>query len=186
MPLVEITRESIIFDPKVQTYCNNPKFRCPNYGHSWACPPEAPYLEEEINKYNKFYLVYVRFDLENYVKEQKIKHPRRSDEKLRLHFYGKDLVRDLFEVEMNKFLEEYGNKFNDRLILWEGHCRVCLNPKDKGCTHDNGKGCRYPKKRRYSIEAVGIDVGKTVKSTKIELEWPPKKFVYRFGIACFK
>ncbi len=186
MPYLEIDHKDIVFDPKVQTFCNNPKFKCPNYGHSWACPPEAPYLEKEVSQFKKFFLVFVKFDLETYVKEQKVMHPRRSEEKLRTHFYGKELVRDLFEQEMNKFLEECGNKFGERLILWEGHCRTCNNPVDKGCTHDSGKGCRYPKKRHYSIEAVGINVDKTVKNAKIQLEWPPKKCVYRFGIVCFK
>ncbi|MHA1412798.1 MAG: DUF2284 domain-containing protein, partial [Promethearchaeota archaeon] len=49
-----------------------------------------------------------------------------------------------------------------------------------------GQPCRYPDKIRYSMEAVGINVTETVRKLNFKIEWPPKKHVYRFGVACLK
>ena len=47
------------------------------------------------------------------------------------------------------------------------------------------EGCRYSDKNRYSMEAVGIEVTKTVRALNFEIQWPPKNHVYRFGLVCF-
>ena len=186
MPYIEIRYSDISFDPKVQTFCHNPKFKCPNYGHSWACPPEAPYLEKVVSSFRKFYLVYYQFDLKSYVKQIKANHPKRKEEKILGSFYAKALMRDYLETELLSFIDEYQEDYEERLVLWDGYCRVCNNPKDKYCTYDSGKPCRYPDKKRYSMEAVGINVNDTVKNLQIELEWPPLNYAYRFGLVCFK
>lgn len=189
MPYLEIQFKDIFFDRIVQTYCNNPKFKCPNYGHTWGCPPEAPYLEEKVSQFKKFYLIYYQFNLEEYVNKEKSKHPKRSEQTIRTSFYRKNLIRDLVEKELFRFLEQYKDPYTERLILWDGYCRVCENTKDGGCTYDKKISCRYPDKKRYSMEAVGIDVDKTIKNIKhldFTLEWPPIRYIYRFGLACFK
>ena len=61
MPVREIRFEDLEFDKSVQTFCISDKFKCPNYGHSWACPPEAPYLEEQVSKFERFFLIYSKF-----------------------------------------------------------------------------------------------------------------------------
>lgn len=186
MPILEIKLEDIFFDPKVQTYCVNPNFKCPSYEHSWACPPEAPYLEEEVSKYQKFFLVYVKFNLSEYIQEIKAKYPKKSESNIKNAFFMTNLLRDKLEQEILEFFKEYYNKFEKKLILWDGFCRVCFNKKDRGCTYDSGDPCRYPDKKRYSMEAVGIDVTQSVKRLNLDLEWPPNKYVYRFGLVCLK
>ncbi len=186
MPHIEIKFEDVEFDTEVQGYCNNPKLKCPNFGHSHSCPPVAPYLEEEASKYEKFFLVYSRFDLESHIKEVKAKHPRRSEKRIRNMFFMKSYLRDTQEKEILQFLENHNKNYQDKLILWDGTCRVCSNRKDKGCTYDSGKSCRYPDKKRYSMEAVGIHVTNTVKKINLDLEWPPVRYYYRFGLVCFK
>ncbi|NVM34624.1 MAG: DUF2284 domain-containing protein [Candidatus Lokiarchaeota archaeon] len=175
-----------MFDPKVQTYCVNPSFKCPSFGHSWACPPEAPYLEEEVSKYQKFFLLYVKFNLNEYIQKVQANHPKRSEETIRNEFFMKNLLRDKLEQEIFSFIEEDQSLYEKRLILWDGFCRVCYNKNDKGCTYDSGDPCRYPDKKRYSMEAVGIDVTKTVNNLNFNLEWPPNDYVYRFGLVCIK
>ena len=98
----------------------------------------------------------------------------------------KNLLRDNLEQEMLKFIEELQDSYEQKLILWDGFCRICLNKKDNGCTYDAGDPCRYPDKIRYSMEAVGIDVTQTVKNLNFKIEWPPNDFVYRFGLVCLK
>ncbi len=186
MPFLEINFNDIIFDEKVQTYCINSNFRCPSYGHSWACPPEAPYLEQEVSKYIKFYLIFVKFNLDSYVEKEKLKHPKRNEISIRNALFMKNLLRDDLEEEIKKFLKDHQDLYNEKFVLWDGFCRICSNEKDNGCTYDEGEPCRYPDKKRYSMEAVGIDVTQSVRNLKFNLEWPPNEFVYRFGLVCFK
>ena len=182
MPYMELSFDQISFDPEVQTYCNNPKFQCPYYGHSWTCPPEAPYLEEEVSQYKKIYLLYHQFDIEAYVNEIKAKHPRRSENRIRSSLFRRNFVRDYLEKEIYQFLDQFQNNFKEKLVLWDGHCRICK----KTCTYNNGDPCRYPNKKRYSMEAVGINVDKTVRNLNINIEWPPINHIYRFGLVCFR
>jgi predicted metal-binding protein len=186
LSFLEIKLKDIIFDPKVQTYCVNTNFKCPSYGHSWTCPPEAPYLEEEVSKYKKFYLIFVKLNLKKYIEKKKVNHPNRSDISIRNAFFMKNFLRDKLEQEVKLFIEKYNNNYEEKLILWDGFCRICFNKEDKGCTYDDGDPCRYPYKKRYSMEAVGIDVNQTVKNLNFNLEWPPNKYTYRFGLVCFK
>lgn len=186
MPFIEIKFRGIIFDPKVRSYCANSNFKCPSYAHSWACPPEAPYLEKQISKFQRFFLIYVKFDLEKYVKEIQVKHPKKSENSIRNALYMKNLLRDELEEEILQFIMDYPEKYENKLILWDGFCRLCYNEKGVGCTYDSGKPCRYPNKIRYSMEAVGIDVTESVSILNFNLEWPPIKFLYRFGLICLK
>jgi predicted metal-binding protein len=186
LPFLKINLKDIIFNPKVQFYCVNSNFKCPSYGHSWACPPEAPYLEQEVSKYVKFYLIFIKFNLSNYIEKKKIKHPTRNEKSIRNAFFMKNLLRDKLEREIELCINKYFTSYDEKLILWDGFCRLCLNEKEKGCTYDVGDPCRYPDKIRYSMEGVGIDVNQTTKNLNFNLEWPPNKFVYRFGLVCFK
>ncbi|MFX1329571.1 MAG: DUF2284 domain-containing protein [Promethearchaeota archaeon] len=185
MPAIEIKYNNIIFSPEVQRYCNNPKLKCPKYGHSWTCPPEAPYLEKEVSSYKKFYLIYSEFNLKEYMKKEKIMHPNLSEERIKNNLYRNNFLKDNLENEILSFLKNRELKFRRRFILWNGFCGICDNTKDKGCTYDNEKSCRYPNKKRYSMEAVGIHVSDTVKTLNINIEWPPVNYVYLFGLICF-
>jgi len=186
MPFIEIEFRDIIFNSNVRSYCVNSDFQCPNYAHSWACPPEAPYLEKLISQFHSFFLIYVKFDVGKYVKEIQIRNPKKSEKSIRNTLYMKNLLRDELEKEILRFIADYPKKCEDKLILWDGFCRVCYNIKNLGCTYDSGKPCRYPNKIRYSMEAVGIDVTKSVRNLNFNLEWPPIKFLYRFGLICFR
>ena len=90
------------------------------------------------------------------------------------------------EQEIHLFIDKSQNSYKERFILWDGFCRICFNKKDNGCTYDSGNPCRYPDKKRYSMEAVGIDVTNTVKKLNQAIEWPPINYAYRFGLVCFK
>ncbi|TXT59581.1 MAG: hypothetical protein BAJALOKI2v1_190005 [Promethearchaeota archaeon] len=188
MPWKRINKKDIKFDPEVQTYCVSEQFNCPNYNHSWACPPEAPYLEEEIlQNYRKFYLVYSKMQL-----NQKITTEQRSGNKSSRNrsknlssLQKYNLIRNKIEQEIEKFLNDPPEDFEEVRVLWDGHCRIC-EEQGKKCTYDEGIACRYPEKIRYSMEAVGIHVTKTVKKVDIDIEWPPRNHIYRFALICLK
>jgi predicted metal-binding protein len=186
LPYREINLKDIIFDPKVQTYCVSSNYKCPSYGHSWACPPEAPYLEEEVSKFKAFYLVYCEIDLVNQVKKEKVKNPNLSESQIRTKLLGSSLLRDKMREEIKFLLNKEQNENKEKLILGSGYCRACFNKKDGGCTYDSGKPCRYPNKKRYSMEAAGIHVTETIKNLGLNIEWPPINYVYQFGLVCLK
>lgn len=186
MPFLKVELKDIIFDPKVQTYCVSPSYKCPSYGHSWACPPEAPYLEAEVAKFKEFYLIYYQLNLSDYIKKEKAKYPEKSEATIKNMVYTNNLLHDKLENEIIDFLDKYKKPYEEKLILWDGYCRICSNKLDKGCTYDTGKPCRYPDKRKYSMEAVGIEVTTTVANLNLNIQWPPKDFLYRFGLICFK
>ena len=185
LTIIEIDKKNIVFDPEVQTYCINPGFKCPNYGHSWACPPEAPYLDKILREYVKFFLIYEKFDIKEYIREKRKKFPKRDEKKLRNAFYRDNFMRNSIEENVNAFINKYDEKYNEILVLWDGHCRVCEKNKEK-CTYDSGSECRYPNEIRYSMEAVGINVTETVKNLNLDIEWPPKHYAYRFSLVCLK
>lgn len=186
MPYTEIKFRDIIFDPEVQSYCVNSNFKCPNYNHSWACPPEAPYLEKEVSTFNKFFLIYYKCDLNKHIEKEKLKHPNQSEKRIKNKLLMTNFLRDKLEQEIFEFLNEFQDNCKQKFVLWDGHCRVCYNILDKDCSYDSGEPCRYPDKIRYSMEAVGIDVTKTVRNVDLDIEWPPINYVYRFGLICIK
>ncbi|MBD3195258.1 MAG: hypothetical protein GF317_09395 [Candidatus Lokiarchaeota archaeon] len=177
MPWKEIQKEKILFDKKVQTFCVSNKFECPNYGHNWACPPEAPYLEDEIMNFEKYFLVYSKIIISS---EKDTKEIEKSNS---LNIQKE--LRDEIEGEISRFLKQNKSKYERIKILWDGHCRIC-SKEGKKCTYDTGESCRYPDKIRYSMEAVGIHVTKTVKKAGLNIEWPPKNHVFRFALISAK
>ncbi|MFX1312752.1 MAG: DUF2284 domain-containing protein [Promethearchaeota archaeon] len=185
MPYKEIKLRDIIFDPEVQSYCVNSNFRCPNYNHSWACPPEAPYLEREVAKFSRFFLIYYKYDLTRHIEIEKLIYPDKRDERIKNELLITNFLRDKLEKEIFEIIDKLQINYEQKLILWDGYCRVCNN-LGKICTYDDDKPCRYPEEIRYSMEAVGIDVTKTVRKVNINIEWPPINKVYRFGLVCIK
>jgi predicted metal-binding protein len=188
MPSIQIQYEDLYFDPKVQEMCISPSFKCPFYGHSWSCPPNSPYLEKALSTYKEFYLIYSMFDLETYIKEEK-ERTGRSEFYVKNTFLltkGFDLT-DL-EDEFEKFLGQYNKDYKKRLLLYDGTCKYCKIQNEGACTFDTGEPCRFPKEKRFSMEAIGIEVIRTVRKlkNKLNFDYPSNKYSYRFGLACFK
>jgi predicted metal-binding protein len=166
MPTIEIDYDDIVFDKEVQQFCNNDQFQCPNYHHSWGCPPEAPYLEEKVAEYTHHLLVYIKEDIN-----------RKGHNNLAL--------KEKFEREMLSTAEKIKARSADMHLLWGGHCTLCKRRLDKRCTYDANEPCRFPDEIRYSMEAVGINVDATVKNVDIHIEWPPTDHVYKFGLISY-
>lgn len=186
MPHIEITYNDLKFEPEVQKLCLNPKFKCPNYNNNWACPPEAPYLEEELARYKLFFLIFFRFDIKPYSHSLRKKHPKWTHQRILNRVYSKRLTESGLEMEIFRFLDNYEGNFSENKVLWGGHCNFCYLKLKKGCSKSDNESCRFPDDRRYSMEAVGINVDKTVRNLGFDLEWPPKKHLFRFGLMCFK
>ena len=188
MPFIQITYDDLYFDPKVQEMCISPSFKCPSYGHSWSCPPNSPYLEKALSMYAEFYLIYSKFDLEQYIKKEKDRSGRSEFFIKNTFLLTKSFRTNDLEKEVNNFLKKYKQPYKKRLLLYDGTCKYCEMQNLNGCNFDSGEPCRYPDKKQYSMEAVGIEVIKTVLrlKDKLNIEYPSNKYSYRFGLACFK
>jgi len=187
MPAIEIKYSDIFFDPKVQTMCVSPSFTCPHYNHSHSCPPVAPYLEKELSSYKKFYLIFSRFNLSEYIKKEKAQYPNRSEQRIKFIFHMNNLYREDLKEEVENFLSENNLESEEMLLLYDGTCRICLNDQDKVCTFDSGKPCRYPDRKMVSMEAIGMEVIRTVvKLPNRDFEYPSQTYSYRFGLVCIK
>ena len=111
---------------------------CPNYGGSWSCPPHA---FDPMERWRRF---------------------------SRLHLYGRMLVpndRGQRIEDALRTMEEEKLHVLERMLAWEGtnpgsmalaagSCTLC-----EPCARKEGLPCQYPGRMRYSIEALGGDVG---------------------------
>jgi predicted metal-binding protein len=185
MPFIQIKFENLYFSREVQEMCVSPSFKCPSYGHSWTCPPAAPYLEKAISTHNEFYIIYSKFDLEAYIKKERALTNRSEFYVKNMFLLTKSFLTEDLNVEFEKFLAQHNNPYKKRLLLYDGTCKFCSTQNAGECTYDAGEPCRYPKEKRFSMEAVGIEVIKSILELKID-GYPSNKYSYRFGLACFK
>ena len=133
--------------------------QCPFYGKMWSCPPDMPSLEDYLKKQNTVYLIGVKVNYSEALQREG-NTPEKAQE-IRDDSYEK-VKRNLLLVllELEKIVSE-------GKCIGAGRCGLC-----KECTREQGKACRYPAMRRYSIAAFGFDCGVMMKEQlKLELQW---------------
>jgi len=120
--------------PKFLAYCRE----CPSYGNRWSCPPFDFNPMDIWRKYKTLRLYAL------------ILKPLDRD--------GKKLVEALWKKKpgFDQGLVELESKYPGSLALSGGTCVLCGE-----CQRTYGMPCCQPDKLRYSIEALGGDVGKT-------------------------
>jgi predicted metal-binding protein len=144
-------------------------------------------MENEMAKYNKFFLVYSQFNIAEYIKKEKEVHPTYGEKRIRYFFYINHHLDGYLEKEMDIFLKNYSESYNNILPLYAGTCKLCRWEGYDGCTFDDDIPCRFPERKRYSMEAVGIEVIKTVLNLKNkDFEYPSKIYEFTFGLICLK
>lgn len=144
---------------------------CPNYGAIWSCPPFDFDAEGCWRRFSCLLVIARKIHLPGGISQA---------EGFRiLEEVKADMSRELFEMEAAN---------PGSVSLSAGSCSICRNAfgcetesetetgtgnaAPHGCTRSNGQPCRYPDTMRYSIEALGGNVGLTVqKLLGIQLEW---------------
>lgn len=144
---------------------------CPNYGVIWSCPPFDFDAEDFWCRFSRLLVIARKIHLPGGISQA---------EGFRiLEEVKADMSRELFEMEAAN---------PGSVSLSAGSCSICRNAfgcetesenetgtgnaAPHGCTRSNGQPCRYPDTMRYSIEALGGNVGLTVqKLLGIQLEW---------------
>ncbi|BAI61799.1 conserved hypothetical protein [Methanocella paludicola SANAE] len=134
------------------------QFGCKNYGTRYTCPPHSPTPEatrQVLDEYSKAYLIkyegFLGFD------EYPPKRLPDAMDELSLH-----VCKAAFDMERHAFLSGYYKAFS-----YGAHrCRKC----DVCEVVQGGKGCRFPKDTRPSLESAGIDVFQTAKNAGMYTE----------------
>jgi len=122
---------------------------CKNYGHKWCCPPFAPSFNDYCNKEGIFVVLF-KCDL-NQINSTKYNRMR--------------IANVVMKSRIDKLMRELENDFKTKFFS-SGSCRLC---KPCRCPEP----CKYPDKKRYSLEATGVDCADLAKRLGVELEWYP-------------
>ena len=127
------------------------KSGCKNYGRKYSCPPFSPSFESLSSGHGGLFVLIFRCNL------SQIKSTEYN--KLRI---ANVVMKSRIDKLMRVLEQRFGTKF-----LSTGSCRLC-----KPCRAKLNQPCRHPDKRRYSLEAVGIDCNHLSQALfKIPLQW---------------
>lgn len=145
--------------PKFAEFCK----ACPNYENNWGCGPYDFDPMDIWRSYKTLRVILYRF------------------------YPEKDMTMEgAFEMlqKVKRELMEYTQKLEAEIpgstSLWAGTCDLC-----KTCARKSGEPCRNPKTLRYSIEALGGDVGKTIKDLfDIEIKWGTGTMLPEYYVLC--
>lgn len=157
MYTVEKFEKKIGVEEYIEGYVNVAEFleyckKCGNCNTVWSCPPYDFEPEDYWRKYKTLTVLAWKINFEQDIS------PEESIEILKK-------VKD----EMSVYLYEAEGKSAGSVSLSAGSCSLC---RSEGCTRSKGEPCRNPEKMRYSIEAIGGNVGLTVsKLMGIKIEW---------------
>lgn len=148
---------------------------CPNYGKKWSCPP----FDFSAEVYWKRYQTLRLFGFRVPVPAGRRERPLSQNALSRLI----DEVLWPEKRKLNQELMELERKYPKSVSLSAGSCQCCAR-----CARPLGKSCYQPSRMRYSIEALGGDVGKTAKEILgTEIQWakdgvPPPYFTLVCGL----
>lgn len=132
---------------------------CPDYGKVWSCPPGVPDAAAYLEAYKGCFLIAVKVI---YSKETlAAADSAKKAAEIRLRSYEKvkrNLLITLLALE---------GHVPGGLCIGAGRCILC-----EKCAREDGRACRYPDWRRYSITAFGFAFAKLLKDKmNLSLLW---------------
>jgi len=152
---------SFVFEERVKALC----FHCASYSTKWTCPQKMPKInyEKVFSEYKNGLLVYCKFDN---IKEEEFPEIRKKSTNL--------LHKELLKLE--KIC--WNNNLPMAISFIGGGCKLCKN----GCADDK---CRNPYLARIPLEATGINVIKSLEKIEIDVSFPVKETLCRYGLLLF-
>ncbi|QIB69653.1 metal-binding protein [Aminipila butyrica] len=174
----------------VKEYVNVEEFleyckQCSSYGQKWTCPPFDFDPMGYWNQFQRIVLLGRKIVFDQQDQQQLSKEAAKEEMYDILAAEKKILSEELYEME---------EKLVDSVSLSAGSCSLCGDRlmETHSCTRSvcpegsAKESCRYYHKLRYSIEALGGDVGRTCsKLLGVDLEWlEPDKLPSYFVLVC--
>jgi predicted metal-binding protein len=148
-----INRKDIITDKVL--FDNLCKIGCPNFGKKYSCPPYSPKFENLARDFDYLFVAMFLCPLDQ-IKSTEYNKIR--------------IANSVMKSRMDKFMRNL-EKNEGGLFMSNGSCRLC-----RSCALKISRPCKYPSKRRYSLESTGIDVNQiTQKYFNKKLLWYDKK-----------
>ncbi|SIQ46970.1 Predicted metal-binding protein [Alkalispirochaeta americana] len=133
---------------RVEGYCRE----CPLYGRFWSCPPHPFSGRAYLSPFSQALLL-----AERITRNPAVPATRTLEEIFQE-------ARRLLGEELRIFVEGKENLE----VLIAGNCYHC--PR---CSREEGQPCRFPEKRRYSLESLGFLVSDMIQEKlALPLEWP--------------
>jgi predicted metal-binding protein len=160
-------KDGIVVEQRVNLLC---RFGCDEYGKHLTCPPRAPRAEDFVADYEHALLM--TFLCPACIPLEKSRRlmsltPGGNDPEVRKfwkewHSWKRGLYEQLLDLERAAFSLSlpFSLAFGVGCCPW---CEKCVDSDDK---------CRFPSKRRCSMEAVGINVVATCAKAGITLSFP--------------
>lgn len=155
---VIIKPNSLIFEENIKMNC----FYCEKYDHNWRCPPRLPNInyKKMMCEYEYGLIVVLTFRITRQSDYNKI----RNDSSVMLHKLLLDLEKWMYDHNRPNAISFIG-----------GSCKLCRG----GCGKER---CNNPYMSRTPIEALGINVIKSMKEYGIKIEFPTDKVMKRIGL----
>ena len=177
-----VNTRDIVVDERVELKCRNPP--CENYGRNLMCPPFTP-TADQCRKYLKLYRHGVLIKVEEKIPPKIRDYIERGWRLPRLR--GNTAFRRLYDpwdVRVWKKLhavvcdverDAFRRGFHLSTGLVGERCKLC-----EEC--DVTAPCRRPWEARASMEALSIDVYRTVQKAGFKIEWGKRDTVTLFGL----
>lgn len=157
MSIIRIDVNDLSFEERVSMKC----FYCSKYDTKWTCPPRIPKLDyrKVISEYENaaFVKCSMEFSENNF-------NDIRNKSTNELHKSMLYLEKVLWDLNYPMCLTFIG-----------GSCKLCKN----GCAKDK---CRNPKLKRIPIEAIGVNVIKTLEKYNESIDFTIKNIINRYGL----
>lgn len=141
--------------PKFLEYCRE----CPRYNKCWACPEHSFDTKKYIEGYDHVYIIGAKVPVPESLSQMDM-----TAEQIAQAAEG---VMKAARRVLDPVLLALEQHIPNSLACFGGTCHLC-----ETCTRVEGKPCRFPEKRRPSLESIGFDVASTTeKLLGIELLW---------------
>lgn len=157
LKIYKIDFQSIIFEERVALNC----FYCSKYNTKWTCPPRIPKLDYQkiISEYSNIDIVSIDIS----VNDTNFDDVRTESTNV--------LHRALLMLE-----KELWNNNNSLAVSFiGGSCKLCKN----GCGTNK---CNQPSLARIPLEATGINVVESLKNISIDVVFPIRDKLSRYGM----
>jgi len=148
-------KQVILLEGNKADYCVG----CSNHEKNGGCAWCAPDFEKLAKNYPLFHIFSLQSTYDTIKKFDKM-----------AIFHRLSSLERLMANIMNKLGDKYVENVTAKsYLISQGNCRSC---RSVGCVVGNGEKCSHPTWRRYSLEATGINVVKTVEEQLgLVLQW---------------
>lgn len=155
---VEIRGEDMVFEERVKQKC----FHCSNYHTKWTCPGHLPSIDYHklVQEYEHAAVIICKMPIEHAAVDEEVRYKSTN----MVHRAMLYLEGELYKRNNTLALSFIG-----------GSCKLCKN----GCSKEQ---CANPSLSRVPWEATSCNVISTLKNIGIEVVFPPKDYLYRYGL----